>query len=59
MPAYYGGLQIDRGVSVFDRRHRATITYLYDLPWMKNQQGFLGQVVGGWRIGGVTTFESV
>ncbi len=57
-PSILGGERLERGLSFFDRTHRASITYVYALPFMKNQQGFVGRVVGGWELSGVTTFES-
>ena len=47
-----------RGLSSYDLRHRVVLSYSYELPWMRAQQGLLGRLVGGWNIGGVTTFQS-
>jgi hypothetical protein len=58
LPAIFGGLTADRGISLFDRPHRATFTYIYQLPWMRQQQGLFGRILGGWQVSGVTTFES-
>jgi hypothetical protein len=49
-------LRLDRAVSDYDRRHRLTLAYVWDLPGPKT--GFLGQVIGGWQISGITTFQS-
>ncbi len=57
-PSIFGGQAADRAVSFFDRTHRASITYVYALPWMKEQRGFAGRLAGGWEISGVTTWES-
>jgi hypothetical protein len=57
-PAIFGGERGDRAVSLFDRPHRASFTYVYALPFMREQRGFVGRVLGGWEISGVTTFES-
>ena len=57
-PSVLGGLRNDRGFSLHDRTHRATFTYLYELPWMKSQHGAVGRVAGGWKVSGVTAFES-
>jgi hypothetical protein len=46
-------LKRDWGNSVFDRRHVFTATYVYFLPWMKSQQGFVGHLLGGWELSGV------
>jgi hypothetical protein len=58
VPAYLGGLQRDRSVSMLDRPHRATITYVYNLPFLRDGKGVLGRVLGGWQLSGVTSFES-
>jgi hypothetical protein len=58
IPSIFGGLRLNRAVSFFDRTHRASFTYVYDLPWMREQQGVIGHILGGWQISGVTTFES-
>ncbi|MBI3652831.1 MAG: TonB-dependent receptor [Acidobacteria bacterium] len=58
VPSILGGQARERGVSLFDRTHRASFTYVYELPWMRDQKGVLGRVVGGWQIAGITTFES-
>jgi outer membrane receptor protein involved in Fe transport len=57
-PAIFGGERQDRAVSLFDRRHRASITYVYAIPFMKEQRGALGRLLGGFELSGVTTFES-
>ncbi len=48
----------DRGPSEQDLRHRAVFSYVYEFPWMKDQQGFLGRVIGGWGVSGITTFQT-
>lgn len=58
IPHFFGGERNERAVSLFDRTHRAVFTYVYDLPFMREQQGALGRIVGGWQISGITTFES-
>ncbi|HEX8178040.1 MAG TPA: carboxypeptidase regulatory-like domain-containing protein [Pyrinomonadaceae bacterium] len=57
-PARFGGQQLERAVSLYDRRHRAAITYVYELPFMRAERGLLGRLVGGWQLSGVTIFES-
>ncbi len=58
IPIILGGERNERAVSLFDRPHRASITYVYALPFMREQRGFVGRVLGGWEISGVTVFES-
>jgi hypothetical protein len=48
----------DRGNSEQDVRHRYVLTFIYDLPWMKDQKGALGRILGGWGVSGITTFQS-
>jgi len=57
-PFIFGGDRLDRAVSLFDRTHRASITYVIESPFMRNQRGVLGRALGGWELSGVTTFES-
>ena len=58
VPSIFGGQALERGPSFFDRTHRASLTYVYDLPFMREQKGFLGRAVGGWQVSGVSTFET-
>ena len=52
----------NRGPSDFDRTHRLVFSYNYELPFGKwsglSNSGFLGRLVNGWAINGVTTFQS-
>ena len=57
-PSIFGGQAPERAVSLFDRPHRFSVTYVYAIPFMKDQRGFIGHVLGGFEISGVTTFES-
>jgi len=34
------------------------MNFLYDVPWMREQRGFLGHVLGGWQVNGVYVFTS-
>lgn len=58
LPPYFGGGTLDRGVSGFDRPHRWVFSYVYELPWMKQQKNVLGYIVGGWQLSGLTAYES-
>lgn len=57
-PAILFSERLDRAVSLFDRPHRASFTYVYPLPFFEGQQGFLGRLLGGFELSGVTVFES-
>jgi hypothetical protein len=58
IPLVLGGERNERAVSLFDRTHHASITYVYELPFMREQRGALGRVLGGWELSGVMLFES-
>ena len=46
------------GLAPYDRRHVVTINYVYELPFFKQQKGYLGHILGGWEISGITQFQS-
>jgi hypothetical protein len=48
----------ERGTSGLDRPHAFSSSFIYDLPWMKEQRGFVGKVVGGWQINGTYILTS-
>ncbi|HZI20500.1 MAG TPA: carboxypeptidase regulatory-like domain-containing protein [Pyrinomonadaceae bacterium] len=58
VPFILGGMPAERAVSLFDRPHRGVFSYVYELPFMREQKGPLGRLLGGWQVAGVTTFES-
>lgn len=58
IPAVFGGQANDRGLSVDDRTHRASFTYVAESPFFRTQQGALGRIFGGFQLSGVTSYES-
>ncbi len=56
--------KLDYGLSSFDVRHRVIVSWVYELPVGPNRallgraHGFLGQVVGGWTLSGITSYRS-
>ncbi|MFL6275585.1 MAG: carboxypeptidase regulatory-like domain-containing protein [Blastocatellia bacterium] len=48
----------DYGPSQLDRRHILSINYVYQLPFFRDQKGFLGHVLGGWELSGITSAAS-
>jgi len=48
----------DRARSTYDRPHRLTGNFVYELPWYQQQNGFMGRVLGGWQLNGFFTFQS-
>jgi hypothetical protein len=55
-------LQNERGSSDNDIRHRLALNYVWDLPFGKGQRylasGFASKILEGWRLSGITTFQS-
>ena len=46
------------GPDSFIREHRFVVSYLYELPFFRQQRSALQSVLGGWRVAGVTVFQS-
>jgi hypothetical protein len=51
-------LAADKGRSSYDRPHRFTGNFVWELPVMKSQQGFMGKLFGGWQLNSNFTFQS-
>ncbi|MBK6589820.1 MAG: carboxypeptidase regulatory-like domain-containing protein [Acidobacteria bacterium] len=45
-------------LAAFDRRHILSVNYVYELPFFKKQQGFVGKMFGGWQFNGIATYNS-
>jgi len=50
--------KLDYGPSAFNTPQIFVFNYVYDLPFYKGQSGFVGHVLGGWEISGITTIQS-
>jgi hypothetical protein len=48
----------DKARSAYDRPHRLTGNFVWELPWMRDQQGVVGKIVGGWQVSSSFTFQS-
>ncbi|ADW70977.1 TonB-dependent receptor domain-containing protein [Granulicella tundricola] len=46
------------GRSVLDRTDYASIDFIYELPFYKDQKGLVGRVVGGWEVSGIVALDS-
>ena len=46
------------GPASFDRRHIFAATYTYTLPTLRNSNGFLRAVFGGYELSGITRLQS-
>ncbi|MCU1336285.1 MAG: Cna domain protein [Bryobacterales bacterium] len=58
-PQDFMNLRPEWASSALDRRHRLTLTWLYQTPWFeKNQNWWLRNVVGNYQMAGVYTAES-
>ncbi|HEV2382654.1 MAG TPA: carboxypeptidase-like regulatory domain-containing protein [Terriglobia bacterium] len=49
---------LDYGNSIFDVRHRFSLSAVYTLPWFAGQQGFTGHLLGGWQANGIIQLHS-
>ncbi len=41
-----------------DRAHVLSVNYIYELPFFRTQQDFVGKVLGGWQASGIVTYNS-
>lgn len=46
------------GPSVLNTPQMLVVSYVYDLPFYKNQHGALSYLLGGWEFSGITTIQS-
>lgn len=46
------------GLSSDDHPHRFVGSFIYELPFFKNTNGFVKRLVDGWSIGGIYTYQS-
>jgi hypothetical protein len=48
----------DKGRSAYDRPQRLTGNFVWELPWMRAQQGAAAKILGGWQVSSFFTFQS-
>jgi len=48
----------DRGRSGYDRPHRLTGNFVYELPFYQHQIGSTGKFLGGWQVNSFFSFQS-
>ena len=48
----------DYGRAALDRRHILSISYNYELPFFRNERGFIPAVLGGWAVSGIVTHNT-
>ena len=46
------------GPSNYDRPHALVLSYIWDLPFFRDQSSLLGNILGGWQVSGVTWIQS-
>ena len=44
--------------ATLDRTHVLTINYVYEIPFLRQQQGIVGKTLGGWQASGIITYNS-
>jgi hypothetical protein len=51
-------LAAEKGLSDFDHRHRFVSNFLYQIPLLRNSQGWIHTAFSGWEVGGIWTLQS-
>jgi hypothetical protein len=51
-------MRLDYGPSSYDTRQILMVSYVYDLPFYKSQNGVQGKVLGGWEVSGITSAQT-
>src|SRR5688572_12494192 len=51
-------LAAERGRSTYDRPHRLSGNFVYELPWRIRQEGLPGKILGGWQLSSFFTLQS-
>jgi outer membrane receptor protein involved in Fe transport len=46
------------GRSILDRTDYASIDFVYELPFYREQKGVVGRLVGGWEVSGIVALDS-
>ena len=46
------------GLSSYDRTHALVVSYIYDLPFWRDQSTLMRNLLGGWQISGATFIQS-
>jgi hypothetical protein len=54
----FRNLERERADSALDHRHRFVTSWIYELPWWKNSNGWARTMLSGFNIAGTYTYES-
>ncbi len=50
---YAYNMALEYGRAADDRKQVLAIDGIYEMPWMKDQKGVIGRMVGGWEVSGI------
>jgi hypothetical protein len=56
-----GNRGLERGLSAYNHAHVASLTYIYDIPRLKNESGLLkglGYITNGWQTSGTYEYQT-
>jgi hypothetical protein len=48
----------EKSRAALDRRHVLTVNWIYELPFYRDQRGFVGKLLGGWQLSGIATYQT-
>jgi hypothetical protein len=51
-------LQANYGPTSFDRTHVFTVYFVYHVPALRDQKGWIGHALGGWETSGIVSYGS-
>jgi len=57
-PQDVNNIRAEYGRAVLDRKHVLSANYIYELPFLRDQKGFVGKVLGGWQASGIITYNT-
>jgi len=57
-PANSFDFKLERGLSNLDRRHMLVLSYIYPLPFWRQQTTWYRRAFGGWQLSGITNLQS-
>lgn len=51
-------LKQEYGPTAYNRNHVLTVDAIWDLPWMRSQEGIAGHILGGWELSGIYSYST-
>jgi outer membrane receptor protein involved in Fe transport len=54
----YNYTAAEKALSNLNRKHLGSLTFIYDVPFYKEQKGFLGHLLGGYQLNGNYVYNS-